>query len=82
VVPKCVTDRSLAIAHGLEDALWAEGKDGKWKPKKVSREELQALIDERSSPTVKAALNDLLSAPAQSARAGGQGTRRRRTTRS
>ena len=22
VVPKCATDRSLAIAHGLEDVLW------------------------------------------------------------
>ena len=30
VVPKCATDRSLAIAHGLEDVFWVEGADGKW----------------------------------------------------
>ena len=30
VVPKCASDRSLAIAHGLEDVFWAEGADGKW----------------------------------------------------
>ena len=30
VVPKCATDRSLAIAHGLEDVFWVEGTDGKW----------------------------------------------------
>ena len=25
VVPRCATDRSLAIAHGLEDVFWVEG---------------------------------------------------------
>ena len=30
VVPKCATDRSLAIAHGLEEVFWVEGTDGKW----------------------------------------------------
>ena len=29
VVPKCATDRSLAIAHGLEDVFWTKD-DGKW----------------------------------------------------
>jgi hypothetical protein len=28
VVPKCVTDRSLAVAHGLEGALWHQDNDG------------------------------------------------------
>jgi len=32
VVPKCADDRSLAIAHGLEEVLWLEGTDGKWRP--------------------------------------------------
>ncbi|MGV8073349.1 MAG: Eco57I restriction-modification methylase domain-containing protein [Syntrophobacteraceae bacterium] len=83
VVPKCATDRSLAIAHGLEETLWAEGKDGKWRPREVLPEELETLIRERTSPTVKAALNDLLTAPAQSSRSGGSlSTRRRRTSRS
>src|SRR5208282_4522952 len=28
VVPKCKTDRSLAIAHGLEEVFWVEEEDG------------------------------------------------------
>jgi len=63
VVPKCAKDRSLAIAHGLEEAFWEEDDKGKWKPKKVSKENKEALIQERTSPTVKAALEDLLKAP-------------------
>ena len=31
VVPKCAIDRSLAIAHGLEDAFWVEALDGRWR---------------------------------------------------
>ena len=30
VVPKCAKDRSLAIAHGLENVFWEEDDDGKW----------------------------------------------------
>ena len=30
VVPKCAKDRSLAIAHGLEEIFWYEDSDGKW----------------------------------------------------
>jgi hypothetical protein len=33
VVPKCAQDRSLAIAHGLEDRLWAEDLVGRWRPR-------------------------------------------------
>ena len=35
VVPKCAKDRSLAIAHGLEDIFWVEGADGKWNARKT-----------------------------------------------
>ena len=63
VVPKCAKDRSLAIAHDLEETLWEEDEDGKWKRKKVSKETMEALIRERTSSTVKAALEDLLKAP-------------------
>ena len=35
VVPKCATDRSLAIAHGLEDVFWVEGTDGKWQQRRA-----------------------------------------------
>jgi hypothetical protein len=64
VVPKCATDRSLAIAHGLEAALWEEGANGKWQPRAVPRAELDRLIAERTAPAVKDALRALLEAPA------------------
>lgn len=63
VVPKCQTDRSLAIAHGLDEVFWEKDKDGKAKPKKVTKPELQKLIAERTSPAVKEALQNLLTAP-------------------
>lgn len=63
VVPKCATDRSLAIAHGLEDVFWRECADGKWQAAAASDAVVQKLIQERTIPAVKAALNGLLSAP-------------------
>lgn len=62
VVPKCIKDRSLAIAHDLDEFFWEEDDKGKSQPKKVSKETVEALIAERTSPTVKAALEDLLNA--------------------
>ena len=77
VVPKCHTDRSLAIAHDLEDDLWEAYEDDRgreqWRPKDVPKERIKELIAERTSPAVKAALESLLNAPAP---AGGV-TRRR-----
>ena len=64
VVPKCAKDRSLAIAHGLDEVFWEEDEKGKPKAKKVPKETVESLIQKRTSPGVKAALNDLLSAPA------------------
>ena len=66
VVPKCAKDRSFAICHGLEQAFWYETDSGKWKARKVDREQLDELIEERSSTAVKAALDSLLNAPAPS----------------
>ncbi|HUP24848.1 MAG TPA: type II restriction endonuclease subunit M [Thermoanaerobaculia bacterium] len=63
VVPKCVKDRSLAIAHGLEDVFWVEGSDGKWKARKTPTRSLDDLVRERTSLAVKAALRSLLEAP-------------------
>jgi len=62
VVPKCTTDRSLAIAHGLDEALWEEDEEGKWHAKGISKETLNALIQERTSATVRAAMEELLNA--------------------
>ncbi len=74
VVPKCATDRSLAIAHSLEDVFWVEGADGKWTRRGAPTRSVDDLVAERTSPAVKAALVDLLGAPAP---AGGGGRRGR-----
>jgi hypothetical protein len=63
VVPKCADDRSLAIAHGLEDEFWEEA-DGKWRKRQVPSARVNELVKERTSPAVKTALVDLLESPA------------------
>ena len=63
VIPKCAEDRSLAIAHGLEDIFWFEDEDGKWKPNEQQQKSIAKLISERTSTAVKAALKSLLDAP-------------------
>lgn len=73
VVAKCARDRSLAIAHGLEDVFWAEGDGGKSKPLERPKRSIEELIHERSSLAVKASLKNLLEAPI----AGSNGGRRR-----
>ncbi len=66
VVPKCAEDRSLAIAHGLEDVFWREEPDGKWKRRPMPTRPVADLVHERTSPAAKAALNRLLETPAPS----------------
>jgi hypothetical protein len=72
VVPKCAKDRSLAIAHGLEDVFWVEGTDGKWTARKTPTRSIEELVRERTSPAVKEALKTLIEAPVSA------GTRNRR----
>jgi hypothetical protein len=62
VVPKCMTDRSLAIAHGVKDVFWIEGADGKWKVRTTPLKSVEQLVRERSSSAVKAALKSLVDA--------------------
>jgi hypothetical protein len=64
VVPKCATDRSLAIAHGLDAIFWREDpeKPGKWIARKVTELELRGLIAERTSAAAKAAVESLVGA--------------------
>ena len=82
VVPKCGKDRSLAIAHGLDNIFWHEDVDGKWRRRNVQPSEVQALIRERTSPAVQEALKKLLEAPApRVGRAGRKSAVRRIATR-
>jgi hypothetical protein len=69
VVPKCAEDRSLAIAHGLEEVFWIAGSDGKWAARKTPSKPIAELVRERTSPAVQDALKQLLNAP--TAGAGG-----------
>ena len=73
VVPTCATDRSLAIAHGLEAVFWAEGADGKWTKRPRPSRPVDELVAERTSPAVKAALADLLAALVPAAGGRGRG---------
>jgi hypothetical protein len=56
VVPKCADDRSLAIAHGLEDVFWVEDEDGKWQPREKPTVTPEGLIQQRTSTAIKDAL--------------------------
>lgn len=87
VISKCAKDRSLAIAHDLENVFWEEDDDGKWQPVKIPKAEIDQLIAERSSAAVKDALQSLLDAPPPATGRGGQrrassrgSARRTRTT--
>jgi hypothetical protein len=79
VVPKCAKDRSLAIAHGLEDVFWVEGTDRKWTVRKTPTRRVDELVKERTSPAVKSALKSLLEAPVANGKSTGRkgGGRRR-----
>jgi Eco57I restriction-modification methylase len=78
VVPKCTKDRSLAIAHGLEDVFWVEDAAGKWSPKPDARDLIPGLTRERTFPAVKSALESLLEAPSAAGNSGRGRLRRRR----
>jgi hypothetical protein len=78
VVPKCVTERSFAIVHGLEDVFWVQGNGGKWIARKTPTRTVDELVRERNSPAVKSALKSLVEAPAATGNRGrGRGGRRR-----
>jgi hypothetical protein len=63
VIKKCQSDRSLAIAHGLDERLWQETNKGHWLQRQLPDAELQALIAEHSKPAVQNALERFLAAP-------------------
>jgi hypothetical protein len=58
VILKCAEDRSLAIAHGLDDVFWVQDDSGaeKWHARKLPTTSVEQLIAERHNPAVVAAL--------------------------
>lgn len=59
VIPKCAEDRSLAIAHNLEDVFWVpdDVNPDRWHPRPTPTIPIEQLITERSNPTVRIARN-------------------------
>ena len=49
VVPKCVTDRSLSIAHDVEDLFWVED-GGRWRNLNPPEEELAEQVRRQQRP--------------------------------
>ena len=76
VIPKCATDRSLAIAHGLEEVFWVEDEDGKWTARSTPTRQVDELVRDRTSVAVKAALKELTEASTPS----GQNARARKSS--
>ena len=81
VVPKCAEDRSLAIAHDLENVFWEEDDDGKWRGRVQGagfrvQEVIDGVVRDRTSVAVKDALKGLLEAPAPAASRGRTAGRR------
>lgn len=71
VVPKCLDDRSLAIAHDVEDLFWVE-EDGKWRKLQALEAEIarqkaraQALLNAKTLARAQQALADLAAGPAR-----------------
>lgn len=62
VVPKCVDDRSLAIAHDLIDVFWVERSENRWSRVRLSDHDIRRHIDRRQSPAVRGALESLITA--------------------
>lgn len=62
VVPKCAADRSLAIAHGLDDVFWVEDRNGKWRQRSSPTRSIDELVLERTSDAVKEGLKELTKA--------------------
>jgi hypothetical protein len=58
VVPKCAQDRSLAIAHGLEDVFWIQDATNtdKWHPRQTPTIPIDELVAARHNPATHTAL--------------------------
>jgi hypothetical protein len=63
VIPKCATDRSLAIAHGLDATFWRENRQGKWEPIPLSEEQLAQVVAAHTNHARSDALQRFLAAP-------------------
>jgi len=79
VVPKCASDRSIAISHGLETNFWIQDAAGRWVVRKTPLRMVEDLVQERTSPAVRSALNALLQAPLAASSGSSIRSKRRRS---
>jgi len=56
VIVKCIYDKSLAIAHGLEKDFWLKDGNGKWISRNLSDDMVNSIINEAKNPAIKLAL--------------------------
>lgn len=75
VIPKCATDRSLAIAHGLDATFWRETQQGKWELIHHSEEQLAQVVAAHTNHARRDALKRFLSAPPPLAASRGRAPR-------
>ncbi len=59
VVPQCVTDRSFAIAHGLEDLFWVGDYAQRWRPRVGETETTAYLAQYWHCPSLAETLAEL-----------------------
>ncbi|NEJ90894.1 hypothetical protein GR223_33950 [Rhizobium leguminosarum] len=75
VVPKCASNRSLAIAHDLLENFWFEAAGDKWEQRLDPDRSITELIEERSSLAITQALANFLEAPGPTTKRGRKGKR-------
>lgn len=59
VVPKCASDRSLAIAHGLEALLWVTDFSGAWQPRRPRAKALAHVVSALHDATLILTLTEV-----------------------
>jgi hypothetical protein len=61
-VLSCASDRSIAIAHGVEAELWEDDEEEGWIPRADANERIAALQATRASAAIKSALDNFTKA--------------------
>jgi hypothetical protein len=80
VIEKCLADRELCAQHELTSFFWYDDPVTGWRRRVAPAQEVTAEVTRRHNPTVKAALDSLLTAPPLTGAGGGRRGSRTTTT--
>lgn len=80
VIEKCLADRELCAQHELTRFFWYDDRVTCWRRRVAPAQEVTAEVTRRHNPTVKAALDSLLTAPPLTGAGGGRRGSRTATT--